>query len=140
MSAMISNLMPAPVRRRGSGCGDGRPGRRDCGGRCGGVGGRGGGGVRRIYHLSSMPTLLAFSAQLGGCLRKSERLRFRYQARSAWRPDALPPCAAGAPAWPARRLRTSRLRWCLARAYFLRGASLSIVRASFSVGANRGAI
>jgi hypothetical protein len=66
-SMMISNLMAAPVRRRGSGCSDGRRG---------GVGGRGGGGVRRIYHLSSMLTVLAFSARLGGCLRKSERLRY----------------------------------------------------------------
>ena len=73
--AMISNLMPAPVRRRGNGWGDGRPGGRDAGGgRDGGRGGDGG-GVRRIYHLSSMPTVFAFSAGTCACLRIALRIR-----------------------------------------------------------------
>lgn len=60
MSATISNLTPAPVRRRGNGCGDARRGGRD------------GGGVRRIYHLSSRLTVLPFSAGLCACLRTGE--------------------------------------------------------------------
>lgn len=60
MSATISNLTPAPVRRRGNGCGDGRRGGRD------------GGGVRRIYHLSSRLTVLPLSAGLCACLRIGE--------------------------------------------------------------------
>lgn len=60
MSATISNLTPAPVRRRGNGCGDGRRGGRD------------GGGVRRIYHLSSRLTALPLSARLCACLRIGE--------------------------------------------------------------------
>jgi len=74
-SAMISILTPAPVRRRGNGCGDGRTGRRDGGGGPDGGRGRDGGGVRRIYHLSSMPTVFSVSAGLGGCLRNALGIR-----------------------------------------------------------------
>lgn len=67
MSATISNLTPAPVRRRGNGCGDG---------------GRAGGGVRRIYHLSSRLTVLPLSAGLCACLKTGEtRARLGAAAR-----------------------------------------------------------
>jgi hypothetical protein len=58
MSTTISNLTPAPVRR-GGGVVDGR---------------RDGGGVRRIYHLSSRLTAPPLSARLCACLRIGETL------------------------------------------------------------------
>ena len=83
MSVRISNLTPAPVRRRGNGRGSGRSGVRDGGGGLDGGRGRDGGGVRRIYHLSSMPTVLAFSAGMGGCLRIALRMRCGFSALGA---------------------------------------------------------
>ena len=80
-STAISNLTPARVRRCGNGCGDGR------------TGGRDGGGVRRIYHLSSRLTVFPFSAGLCACLRIALRIRCGCIVPSAVVGLRLPTCA-----------------------------------------------